>query len=324
MKEIRIGSYTVPTDIILAPLAGISDLAYRLIMRTYGAGFCFFEMLDANSVINRHRDSISILKTIPADSPIAAQLLACSADDLCRASEVVLSHVQPAFIDINSACPVRKVIKKKAGAYLLQSPEILCEMIRAMKRNFSLPITVKLRCGLNANDDIDMCSLVRELEDAGAAALFVHGRTRMQMYSGDIDYPLLGAIKDSLTIPMIASGNILSPPDAITMFEKTNCDGVLVARGSFGYPWIFQDIESLRTHGTYREKNLHEKIAILRKHLSLINTYQECSEHGKIGIMRRISQWSIKGVSGARQTRHLLNTAKSFEEIQAIIDTLMK
>ena len=221
---IHIGSYKINTTIILAPLSGCADLSFRLIAREYGAQFAFFEMLDANSLLHMHQRT---LRTHEKDTPIAAQLLGSDPSRMCDAAHKLLSYVSVPFIDINSACPVKKVIKKKSGSYLLKSPHILEKIVRKMALSLPIPVTVKIRIGFSKPDEKHIITLAKKCESAGAQALFVHGRTRDQGYSGAVDYTTIRRIKESVSIPVLGSGNIVSPPMAQKMFDETGCDGII-------------------------------------------------------------------------------------------------
>ncbi len=324
MKKIKIGNKTINTNIFLAPMAGWTDLSFRLISREYGAKFCFYEMLDANSMIfDPQKNDADLIKTIKKDLPIAGQIVGSNVENIVKASKIFTKKRDMSFLDINSACPVKKITKKKAGAYLLKTPKILFKIIKTLSNEIDLPITVKLRLGYDKIDLKEILKITKGCEKNGASALFVHGRTRAQGYSGDIDYKTLKTIKEESIVPIICSGNIFSPKDAKEMFEKTLCDGILVARGSLGNPWIFKNIESyLKTGEIPPPPTILERKKALLKHLSLIEKYKQTSEFTKRGQMRRISQFYIKGTRNAAKIREAFNRTKSYEEILEIINSI--
>ena len=238
---INIGNYKLKTNILLAPLAGCADLPFRLIMREYGAKFGFFEMIDANA-LKRNKKSLEMLKTTAKDRPIAGQLVGSNPEIMLSSAKEMINHVDIKFLDINAACPVRKVIKKKAGAYLLKEPILLYKIIKKLSSNLNLPITVKLRIGYDRTDNKNIADIAASCEHNGASAIFVHGRTRTQGYSGPVDYSAIRSVKNAVSVPVFGSGNIFTPEQAKEMMEGTGCDGIIVARGSFGNPWIFKNI----------------------------------------------------------------------------------
>ena len=240
---VNIGSKKIETNILLAPLSGCTDLAFRLIAREHGAGFCFFEMVNCNSLNYNTKSVADILSIHPKDKPIAAQLVGADPDKMVEAAKRITGHADIDFIDINAACPVPKITKKKAGAYLLREPKILCKIIEKMAVALEIPVTVKIRIGYEAADIKTIVSIAKNCEKAGAAALFVHGRTRAMGYSGEVNYEAIKKIKQSVNIPVFGSGNVFDAPLAKKMLDLTGCDGVMAARGALGNPWIFKDIE---------------------------------------------------------------------------------
>ncbi|MBU0671493.1 MAG: tRNA-dihydrouridine synthase family protein, partial [Candidatus Margulisbacteria bacterium] len=247
---IKIGSAKIDTNVFLAPLAGCADLSYRLICREYGAGMAFYEMADVNSIIRAQGKNKDLFMLHPDDQPIAAQLLGADPDMMLEAAKRLLQDIKPAFLDINAACPVKKVLKKKAGAYLMSEPKGLYAIVEKLASNLDLPVTVKMRAGYLKVDLKKLSAMSKDLQKAGAAALFVHGRTQKQLYHGKVDYAAIKAVKDAVSIPVFGSGDVLSPELAKKMFDETGCDGVLVARGSMGKPWIFEQINEYLKTGT--------------------------------------------------------------------------
>lgn len=319
MAKILIGNKKIDTNIFLAPLAGCSDLAFRLIAREHGAGFAFYEMLDVNALIYGSGKNIEILKSHPADTPIAAQLLGSGTDRTVEAAHKLLEIVKPVFIDINAACPAKKVLKKKAGAYFLDQPKDLYQIISSLNEVIDLPITVKLRAGFNERNLPKLVEIAKNCQQSGAAALFVHGRTMKQAYKGQVDYEAIKAVKDNVSIPVFGSGNVFSPQKAQEMFVQTGCDGVLVARGAFGNPWIFKEIEKYLDSGTVVEKvPFEERRKVLKKHLAYVQEYKQKRPRGNIGFMRKIAMWYIRNA----EIRRSITQVKSYEEMIALVDSL--
>ncbi len=318
---IKIGSTTIDTNVILAPLSGCSDLPFRLICREHGARFCFYEMVDAHSIIYNRPTSFRMLKKHPDDAPIAAQLLGRDPSIMLDAAQRLVELTHPAFLDINSACPAKKVIKKKAGAHLLREPATLEVLVRKLSSNLDIPVTVKLRVGFDSADIPHITDLVKRCEDAGAAALFVHGRTRTQGYAGDVDYAAIRAIKEAVGIPVIGSGNVFSPELAGKMLDLTLCDGVLVGRGSFGNPWIFRDIENYLKDGAIAPpKDTSYRKEILKAHISCMLAHKELRPQIMTGLAKKLAIWYLTGFPKSKQIRSAISKARDYAGLLKVID----
>jgi nifR3 family TIM-barrel protein len=320
---VTIGRVRIPTNIFLAPLSGCSDLAFRLIAREHGAQFCFFEMVDCNSLLYGRPRALGMLKTHERDIPIAAQLLGSHPPQMLDAAQKLLGLVKLSFLDINSACPAKKVIRKKAGAYFLRNPKTLYEIVKTLASSLPVPVSVKIRLGYEKRYLEDMVRLAAQCEANGAGALFVHGRTSAQGYKGDVDYEAIRAIKNAVRIPVFGTGNILTAELAKKMFDETGCDGILVARGALGNPWIFGEIERYLKGGEPPPgvDPLTKKRTLLR-HLSYIDTYKEISASAKLCHMRKVAIWYTKGFLEATRARARICAARSYAELVDLIETL--
>lgn len=315
---IKIGSYKLPGKVIMAPLSGCTDLAFRLMARRYGAKLCFLEMADANSLVHQDLNNTEFFKTNSEDQPLAAQLVGGEPAAMVSALQRLLTLVKPVFIDINAACPVRKMIAKKAGSYLLHEPERLYRIVEALVEASPLPVTVKLRTGFDQRDRRHLLSIVRNLEKRGVAAIFIHGRTRGQGYSGEVDYAAIKAAKEAVAIPVFGSGNIFSPELAKKMLDLTGCDGITVARGALGHPWIFRRIERYLKDGKLLpEPSSRDKMAALKEHLALLVEHRRTSQQG---FLRKVAIWHLKGIPDAAEWRNRFGRAKSYQEMLGLID----
>ncbi|MFH1190387.1 MAG: tRNA dihydrouridine synthase DusB [Candidatus Omnitrophota bacterium] len=320
---IKIGSCAIDTKVMLAPMSGCTDLPFRLIAREHGAKFCFFEMIDAHSVTHHRQKTLSMLKTLEEDRPIALQILGNDPRIILSAAETILKSVKASFLDINAACPVKKVIKKRAGAYLLKNGKMLCDTVKLLASSLPLPITVKMRIGYEEGSQAHVADLAKKCEDSGASAIFVHGRTRPQHYSGTVDYNAIRAIKESVGIPVIGSGDVLSPQLAKKMFDETGCDAILVARGSLGNPWIFEAIDGYLKDGSLPgPRSLDEVKKALKRHLSYMHKHMECSEPGKVGVMRKTTLWYVRSFPRAKEKRGEISLVKSYEKMLESIDSI--
>jgi tRNA-dihydrouridine synthase B len=310
-------------NVFLAPLAGCTDLSFRLIARELGAKFAFFEMIDANALVHASGKNNEILHTLPEDQPIAAQILGGEPDHVLNAAKILLERVQPQFLDINAACPVRKVLRKGVGAQLLSDPVRLSAIIRKLVDNLPLPITVKLRVGQKKIDLAKAAELASACAESGASALFVHGRTRDQLYHGQVNYQAIKAMKEAVKIPVFGSGDVFSPELAKLMLTETGCDGVMVARGALGNPWIFKQIEHyLATGEKLPEPTWEERKTVLLRHLSYIQQYRRTRVTNKVGLMRKTALYYIKGIHQAAHCRSQITTIKDYETMAAMIEKL--
>ncbi|MBU0574389.1 MAG: tRNA dihydrouridine synthase DusB [Candidatus Margulisbacteria bacterium] len=305
--------------VILAPIAGVADLAFRLICREHGAGLCFYEMLDSNSLIHGPKRKIEdIIQFHKKDTPIAGQLLGNDPDNMLKAAKKLLKycgHIK--FLDINAACPVKKVLKKKAGAHLLKEPETLYRVIDKLANNLPLNITVKLRVNEN------ITQIARGCENAGAKVLFVHGRTAQQLYKGNVDHRAIKSVKDAVKIPVYASGNIFSPQAAKEALDLTGCDGVLIARGSFGNPWIFKRTKHyLKTGKLLAEPGWAEKLTTIRRHVQYIEKNKKMITRINLACARKTAIWYLKSFKNSRAVRDEAGKKHTFKELYALIDSI--
>jgi nifR3 family TIM-barrel protein len=323
LRKIKIGSKKIDTNIFLAPLAGCADLSFRLIAREHGAGLCFFEMVDANALLYTSSKNKDILMTHPKDRPIAAQILGGDPETVVNAARIMLDKIDPVFLDLNAACPARKLQKKNAGAYLTREPKNLYAVIERLAASLSLPITVKLRAGYKRVDIEKLTEVARNCEAAGAAALFIHGRACKQLYRGQVDYAAIAAVKQSVDIPVFGSGDIFSSELAGKMFEETGCDGILLARGAMGNPWIFDQIKKyLKSGKALAEVSFSQRKKVLLKHLAYMEKYRQSRPTNKIGLMRKIAILYMKHLPGASEIRSRITPAKNYREIVEVINAI--
>jgi nifR3 family TIM-barrel protein len=251
-------------------------------------------MIDAKATVYNNPASRRSLKTLKKDSPIAAQLLGGDPCVMLDAAEKLTTLVDISFLDINSACPAKKIIKKGAGAALLNDTATLGKIIKKLSSKLRIPITVKLRTGFNKRDIKECVKTAKICQTNGASIVFIHGRTSSQGYYGDIDYESIKAVKAALKIPVFGSGNILNPFMAKKMLDETGCDGILVARGALGNPWIFKDIEIYLKKGkTLKKPTLAAKKKVLKKHLAYIEKYNDMTANNKTGLMGKVTKWYL-------------------------------
>jgi tRNA-dihydrouridine synthase B len=290
---LSIGDITIPSSLVLAPMAGISDQPYRLVNRAFGCEFAFTEMISATALAYRSRRTLEKLSALPEDRPLGIQIVGADPEIIKRALDVIHKYSFDS-IDLNAACPVRKVASRGKGAGLLLDPLKLQKLLRILVDNTSLPVTVKIRSGWDEGS-VNAVEVALHAQDAGIQGLTIHGRTRDQRYRGKVDYNIIRKVKEALTIPLIASGDALTPELVRQMFDETGCDGVALARGALGNPWIFpQTIALLQNGPVLPAPDIHEKIRVIREHLAAtIDLYGE-----KLGVIlfRKFMAWYTKGL----------------------------
>lgn len=314
---LKIGNLDLPSPCMLAPLAGISDLPFRLINRSFGCGFAFTEMISARALVYRNCNTVDMISTTPDDRPLGIQLLSEDTEIIRRALDM-LRGLRPELIDLNAACPVSKVVKRGEGSGLLKEPAKLRKVLKVMVDNSEVPVTVKIRSGWDEGS-VNAREVALHAREAGIEGLFIHGRTKVQGYRGAVDYDVIREVKEALDIPVIASGDALSPKLIKKMFDETGCDGVVIARGALGNPWIFRETAGFLKNGIEPERPNANVIAdTMLSHLRL------CVEFGgeKSGtiIFRKFFAWYIKGLSDTRPMKERAFKAVSEREMKAIIE----
>ncbi len=313
---VKIGKFTLEKPYILAPLSGVSDLPFRLVSREAGCAFAFTEMISGRSLCYKSNEAQIILKSCAADQPLGIQLLTHEPDIIARAIDCLAGYKFD-ILDLNAACPVKKVIRSGAGSGLMRQPDKLKELLTSMVARSTVPVTVKIRAGWDSSS-INAVEIAKLAQDCGVAAVSVHGRTRKQGYSGAVDYDIIAKVKKSLTIPVIASGDILSGRLTKRMFDETGCDVVMVARGATGNPWIFKEIEEFCRTGILPERPALEVVAgIMERHLGMnVELYGEAR-----GVLhfRKFFGWYTKGFSRVRPLRMRAFLAKTKQEMDGFI-----
>jgi len=312
----EIGDLRLHSNVLLAPLAGISDSSFRLLCRQFGASFTFIEMINARAISYKNKKTKKMLETDPMDRPIGIQLLGAEIPHLLRAMDVIAPYDFD-LLDFNAACPVRKVCRRQEGAALLKNIPKFKSILTAMVKAWKKPVTVKIRSGwdMNSRNATDAACAA---EDAGVSAIFIHGRDRQQFYKGTVDYAVIAAVKKNVRIPVIASGDIWSAAHAKKMFDETGCDGILVARGGLGNPWIFRQIEEYLSQGRLLPAPETEEIlSVMQQHMEM--TVTEHGEKNGIALMRKFVGWYLKGRRFVRSVRQRINNIKTREEFLDMI-----
>ncbi len=299
-------------------MAACTDLAYRMISREHGLEFCFLEMVAAESLVRDNNATKELMKTIPEDKPLGAQLVGCRAQAMGEAAGMVEAMGYD-LLDLNLGCPVPKIAGKGAGSALLARPDECREIFTAVVRNVKrIPVTVKMRLGVSDASGAEAARVAKIAEECGITAVSVHGRTRVQGYSGQADYHAIARVKEAVSIPVIGNGDVCSGEDARRMLAITGCDGVMIGRGGMGNPWIFKSVENvLAGKDPLPEPSAEDKKKALLRHLELELLYRE--ERSVLYYMRRIACWYFKGLPGVAEFRGNINTAESIAQVKDYI-----
>ncbi|MCX5695064.1 MAG: tRNA dihydrouridine synthase DusB [Candidatus Omnitrophica bacterium] len=314
---LKVGNLKLKSNLILAPMAGVSDLPFRLLNRKFGAELAFVEMINCRSISHKSKRTQSMLSSTPQDRPLGLQLLGCEDKYILKALDV-LKKYKFELIDFNAACPAKKVVRRQEGAGLLKDPKKLKKILKLVVKNSAVPVTVKIRTGWD-KDNINAKEVALYAQDAGVNGLFIHGRTKTQGYSGSVDYKVIREVKKALSIPVIASGDILSAQLAKKMFDETGCDGLAIARGALGNPWIFKEIKEYLNTGKIIPKPGEAKIVkIMLEHLNASIAFY--GERNGVIIFRKFFGWYTKGFRRIRPLREKSSRAKNKEEMTAIIE----
>jgi tRNA-dihydrouridine synthase B len=314
---LKIGPVEIKSNLVLSPLAGISDLPYRTINRECGCEFAFVEMINVRSLSHKSKKTKRMLTTTKEDRPLGIQLLGCEEKYLEIAMDVIRKY-DFEILDFNAACPERKVARRGEGAALLKEPKKLQKLLKIVVKNSKWPVTLKIRAGWDEKS-VNAKDVALLAQDAGISALFIHGRTKEQHYSGTVDYKIIHKVKQALTIPVIASGDILSAELAKKMFDETGCDGLAVARGGLGNPWVFKEIEEyVRTGKLIDRPSKEEVIKVMTRHLDLCVDFY--TEKRAVPIFRKFFNWYIKGFYRIKPLREKACHAKSRKDLFEIVE----
>lgn len=306
--------------IALGPMAGVTDLPFRLLCKEMGCDLMTTEMISAKGLMyNNHKTEILLL-TDETEHPIGVQLFGSDPDIMAGEAEKIARDRDFDFIDINMGCPVPKIVGNGEGSALMKNPALSADIVRAMVKRIDIPVTVKIRAGFDA-DSINAPEMAKALEDAGASAIAVHARTREQFYSGNADWSVIKAVKDSVSIPVIGNGDITSADDVIRMKEETGCDSVMVARAAKGNPWIFREIKAgLRGDTIPPRPSIEEIIDMMKRHIELMVRLK--GEYIGVREMRKHIAWYTEGIKNSARLRRLVCAATGTEELLTLVEGL--
>jgi nifR3 family TIM-barrel protein len=304
-------------------MAGVSESPFRRLCRRFGADVVVTEFLSAEGIRRENEATISKLRFGPDERPIGVQIFGSEPAAMGEAAAFVTDVFGPEFIDINFGCPVKKVVKRNGGSGCLRDLNLVQEVIRAVSRATSLPVTCKIRSGWN-EEMRDPVTIALRCQDAGVRAIALHPRTRTQMYSGSARWEEIAAVVDALDIPVLGNGDIKTPHDAIRMWRETNCAGVMIARGSFGQPWIFDQTRDLLEGRPMRpDPSVEEKFAVALDHARMANDYEPDRKGAAIEFRKHLG-WYVKGLPGSADLRKQLHAVTSLTEVEGIFEAYLQ
>lgn len=316
----KIGNVTIDNPVMLAPMAGVTDLSFRMLCKEQGCGYMVSEMVSAKAVLYNNKNTDVLLKTKPEEGPVALQLFGSDPDIMAEMAKKLQDKGFVAF-DINMGCPVPKIVNNHEGSALMKNPILAGKIVEKMAAAVHCPVTVKFRKGFDENN-VNAVEFAHVMEESGAAAITVHARTREQFYSGNADWSIIKAVKERVKIPVFGNGDIFSGQDAVRMMEETGCDGIGVARGAKGNPWIFREINAaIAGKEIPARPSMDEIKQTIKRQAQIMAEYKP--EYIVVREMRKHVSWYTTGLRNCSSLRAEVNTTESLEELYELLDKRM-
>lgn len=321
LKPLQIGNVVIEHPFALAPMAGVTDLPYRLLCKEQGAGLMCTEMVSAKGLYYGNRKSEPLMATDPKEQPAALQIFG-SDPDIMGEMAAKVDNGKFQLIDINMGCPVPKIVNNGDGSALMKQPKLAGEVIKAVASSVKVPVTVKIRKGFD-DDHINAVEMAQIAEENGAKAIAVHGRTREQYYSGKADWDIIRRVKEAVSIPVIGNGDITCPQDAQRMYEETGCDGFMIGRRAKGNPWIFREmIHYFETGETLPRPSLEEVVAMMLRHGRMMIEFK--GEYIGVREMRKHVSWYTFGFPGAAKLRDKVNHTETYQDLEELLTNYLE
>lgn len=321
MKTLKIGTVELENPYILAPMAGVTDLPFRLLSKEQGAGLLCMEMVSAKAIQYNNKNTKALLEIHPEELPVSLQLFGSDPDVISEIAKRI-EELPFSILDINMGCPVPKIVKNGEGSALMKNPKLVYEIVRKTARAIQKPVTVKIRKGFD-DTCINAVEIAKIIEDAGGKAVAVHGRTREQYYSGKADWDIIRQVKEAVSIPVIGNGDVVSGESAIAIQKETGCDGVMIGRGAQGNPWIFSELLEYERTGKMPLRPSVEAIKkMMIRHAQLQMQYK--GEYLGIREMRKHVSWYTSGLPNSAKLRDEINRVESYEELEQLLEERLK
>ena len=321
-KGLRIGDVTLDNNLVLAPMAGVTDLPFRILCKEQGAGLICMEMVSAKAIQFNNKNTYKLLEIDESERPVSLQLFGSDPDCI---SEMAKKIEEKPFdiLDINMGCPVPKVVNNGDGSALMKNPKLAGEIMAKTVKAIEKPVTVKIRKGFD-EEHVNAVEMAKIAEDAGVAAIAVHGRTREQYYSGKADWDIIAAVKDAVSIPVIGNGDIFSPEDVVAMKNHTNCDGFMIGRGAQGNPWIFSQIlHYFETGEIIGKPPIDEMVDLMLRHAAMQIEWKE-DELAGIREFRKHAAWYTGGYHNASKLRGMINEVETYQELKELFEKFIQ
>ncbi|TDT50320.1 tRNA dihydrouridine synthase DusB [Fonticella tunisiensis] len=312
----KIGNFKPANEVFLAPMAGVTDKAFRIICREFGCGLVYTEMVSSRGLHYGSKKTELMLDIDDEEAPVVVQIFGSEPDIMAETAELVSLNPKVAVVDINMGCPAPKIVKNCDGSALMRDPELAERIIKKVVSRSKKPVTVKIRKGWDERS-VNAVEFAKMIEASGASAIAIHGRTRAQMYEGRADWNIIRRVKEAVNIPVIGNGDVVDPETAKGLFEETGCDAIMIGRGALGNPWIFKrTVEYLNTGKLLPEPSFDERIDVALKHLDLAFKFK-----GNKGVieMRKHMAWYLKGIKNAANIRDTINKLNDINEIKNIL-----
>lgn len=320
MRKLKIGTVELENPYILAPMAGVTDLPFRLLCKEQGAGLLCMEMVSAKAIQYNNKNTRALLEIHPEELPVSLQLFGSDPDVISEIAKQI-EELPFAILDINMGCPVPKIVRNGEGSALMKEPKLVHEIVSKTVKAIQKPVTVKIRKGFD-DGSINAVEIAKIIEDAGAAAVAVHGRTREQYYSGKADWDIIRQVKEAVKIPVIGNGDVTSGESAVRMQKETGCDGVMIGRGSQGNPWIFSELLAYEKTGKMPERPSRDEVReMILRHAALQMQYK--GEYLGIREMRKHVAWYTAGFPNSAKLRAMINAVENYEELEQLLTERM-